>query len=61
MSTAPVIRVRRDKIDEALHEELDANDLTVEEFVRLAERDELPTERLRTLWTFVGSDLRDDE
>lgn len=56
--SSSVIRVPRDKIDEALRRELAAHDLTVEQFVELAERDELPNERLRTLWTLVGSDLR---
>lgn len=58
MSSSAVVRVRNEDIDSALRRELDSYGLTVEEFVGLAERDELPNERLRTLWIFVGSDLR---
>lgn len=58
MSSRSVIRVRSEDLDRALRRELESYGLSVEKFVELAEHDELPNERLRTLWTLVGSDLR---
>lgn len=49
---------RNENIDSALRRELNSYGLAFEDFVELVERDEFPNERLRTLSTFVGSDLR---